>query len=232
MVGVFSGAQTSVALEGTFSWIPTRGPKIVIVTLRPGSRTPPPALAGAPIVGGSPGGGIAPIGVGNPIAGTPGVVRNCSTAVASQFAGAFARFGAIGDRIGCPTQPAFGLKLVVQPFQNGTMFWRESKEMFALTSANTYIRVLDNWNDGIPASDPTLNPPAGLQQPVRGFGLAWRSNQAIRDALGWATSNEQQFDGTWQDFERGFMITGQNGTVYALIPVTPDSGQHLGALTN
>jgi serine/threonine-protein kinase len=228
MVGIFTGAQTAVVVDGTFTWIPTRGPKVVIVTLRPGSRTPPPALAGAPIVGfpTTTGGGVVPV------ASTPGTIRNCPTPVAPQFAGAFAKFGAIGDRIGCPTKPAFGLKLVSQTFQNGAMFWRETKEMFALTSANTYIRVMDTWNETLPANDPSLTPPAGLLQPVRGFGYAWRSNPGIRNGLGWATGNEQQFDGTWQDFERGFMITGLNGTVYALIPVTPDGGQHLGTLTN
>lgn len=231
MIGIFSGVQTSVSVEGTFTWIATRGPKVVIVTLRPGTKTPPPSLAGVPIanVPTAIGGGIVPI---NPIAGTPGVARNCPTPVAPQFAGAFARFGAIGDRIGCPVKGAFGLKFVSQPFQNGVMFWRETKEMFALSTANTYTRVMDSWNETIPANDPTLVPPAGLLQPVRGFGYAWRSNPNIRNALGWATSNEQQFDGTWQDFERGFMITGLNGAVYAMIPVTPDSGQHLGTMTN
>lgn len=240
MVGNFIGVQTRTNVEGTFSWNPTRGPKVIIVTIRPGSRTPPPALAGAPVVpgvpvavNGTPNSAPIVIGGGQPIpAATPGgVVRSCpGTPVAPQFAGAFARYSGIGEKIGCPVKAAFGLKFVSQPFQNGVMFWRETKEMFALTNTNQYFRATDNWNDSLPTNDPSLVPPSGLQQPVRGFGYVWRSNPTLKNALGWALSGEQSYDGFWQDFERGFMISGASGTVYALIPLTGDGGQHLGAL--
>jgi hypothetical protein len=67
-----------------------------------------------------------------------------------------------------------------------------------------------------------------LIQPVRGFGLVWRSNQPIRDALGWATLSEAQYDGFWQDFERGAMFVGNNGLIYGVYTA---EGQNSGPLS-
>ncbi len=221
MVGIFMGGLIQSAPEGTFTWVPTRVAKVIILTAKPGAKvTAPP---GAPI---QPGG--API----PVIASGGTARACAIPVAPQFAGAFAKSGAVGDRIGCPRAAGFGLRLVIEPFQNGAMVWRETREMFALLNTNTYIRLQDTWTEAQPADDPSIQPPAGLQKPVRGFGFAWRSNTAVRNGLGWALSGEQPIDGVWQDFERGFMITGLNGAVYALIPTAPDGGQHLGTLSN
>ena len=41
-------------------------------------------------------------------------------------------------------------------------------------------------------------PPAGLLQPIRGFGKIWRETSGVRDKLGWATVPEQGFDTQWQ----------------------------------
>ena len=80
----------------------------------------------------------------------------------------------------------------------------------------------------MPADEPAYAPPSGLIQPVRGFGLVWRSNAGNRDALGWGTQGETQYDGFWQDFERGGMLLGPNGLVYALFTA---EGQHSGPLS-
>lgn len=46
-------------------------------------------------------------------------------------------------------------------------------------------------------SDPTIVPPPGLYQPVRGFGVAWRDEQIpagygelVQERLGWAINPE------------------------------------------
>lgn len=226
LVGVFMGVATQPAVDGTFQWIPTHGPRIVILTLKPGARPTAASVAINPS-GSSP----APIAVQPTVAG--GVTRACNVPLASQFANAYAHNAAAQARIGCPLTNGYGLKLVTQSFQNGVMFWRETKEIYALSTANTFWRVADTWNDSIPPSDPALAPPAGLRQPIRGFGYAWRSNPAIRNGLGWALTDEQQFDGFWQDFEHGFMVTGTGGVVYALAPSDgppATTGQHFGAM--
>jgi hypothetical protein len=56
----------------------------------------------------------------------------------------------------------------------------------------------DTWTDAEPESDPAIVPPAGLLQPIRGFGKVWRNNAGVRDGLGWALSPEQGFNGAYQ----------------------------------
>ena len=90
----------------------------------------------------------------------------------------------------------------------------------------------DHWQEGQPESDPSMVAPPDLIQPIRGFGLAWRSNGEIRNALGWAITEESGYTGTWQSFERGAMFTAQSGAVYALIPADAPvtRGQYIGPL--
>ena len=48
----------------------------------------------------------------------------------------------------------------------------------------------DEWQPGQPENDPSLEPPPGLVQPVRGFGKVWREQPDVRERLGWATAEE------------------------------------------
>jgi hypothetical protein len=73
---------------------------------------------------------------------------------------------------------------------------------------------VDLFQQGDPESDPTLTPPQGLLQPVRGFGLLWRSEESLRQALGWALSTEAGFEGTAQAFEGGYAIAGPEGRLW------------------
>ncbi len=238
-VGIFLGVQTRPALDGTFTWQPTSNALIVIFTAVPGFHP-----TAAPIAfNGTPGGfgtSNSPVVGANPVI-PPGTPHACSVTIAQPFANAYARNGTVAVRLGCPTNPGYELHLVVENFQTGVMFWRETKDIYALSTANiakgapqdTFWRVTDTWTDSIPASDPTLKPPPGTNQPVRGFGYAWRNNPAIRAGLGWALDSEQSYNGTWQDFEHGFMLTGNNNAVYALVPADgppPTTGTHFGAL--
>jgi len=243
-VGVFMGVQTFPALDGTFQWQPTHGPLVVILTAKPGFHPTAAPIAGSFPIGNVPitTSGAPPNGTliaGAPL--TPGTGRVCGIAIAAQFANAYGRNATVAQRLGCPTAVGYALTLVTEPFQTGVMFWRDSKEIYALTTANlskgaasdSFWRVADTWNDSLPASDPGLNAPSGLSQPVRGFGYAWRNNPQIRGSLGWALGGEQQYGGAWQDFEHGFMLTGISGTVYALAPTDGppvSTGQHFGAL--
>ncbi|TVR18611.1 MAG: hypothetical protein EA396_14865 [Anaerolineaceae bacterium] len=55
----------------------------------------------------------------------------------------------------------------------------------------------DTWEDGMPESDPGIEPPEGFAQPIRGFGQLWRDNEFVRSSLGWALDNEYGF---WTDY--------------------------------
>ncbi len=238
-VGVFLGAQTLPAIDGTFEWLPTHSPRIIISTARPGFHPTAAAIAGNFTAFGTPPGVISAIPSGLvPINSPP---HPCSIAPGAPFANAYTRTSLVAQRLGCPLAAAYSLTLVTESFQSGVMFWRETKEIYALSTGaiskgaaqDIFWRVADTWTDALPASDPSLKPPAGTNQPMRGFGYAWRNNGQIRSGLGWALSGEQQYSGFWQDFEHGFMLTGNGNSVYALSPgdgppVT--TGVHFGAL--
>jgi hypothetical protein len=105
-------------------------------------------------------------------------------------------------------------------FQGGKMFWREPID---------YAQALVLYNDGTwkahqhapfvegspefscPDSDtPSQCPPT----PKRGFGLIWCDIPEVRNRLGNATDCERGYQGLMQEFERGFMLTTDGGSIF------------------
>lgn len=129
----------------------------------------------------------------------------------------------------CPQGDPQSVNGVWQVFERGVMFWRESdKSIFVISDSATrqgqatdkWWHMADTWVDGEPDSDPGLVPPAGLKQPVRGFGKIWRNNGFVRQAIGWAVSDETPFTSHWLTFEGGWMMTGPNDTpIYVMVPL-------------
>jgi hypothetical protein len=204
-VGIFLGAPTLDGSEDT-----TPAPTLAPYVINPAS--------GGPVINN--GGGFSSPG-GN--GGT------CSVPVADRFADAYNANTTVQQQLGCPVGGGTSTTLVAQPFERGSMYWRETRQIYALANNGQFWQVTDSWQEGMPADDPGLVPPGGLLQPVRGFGLAWRNNQAIRDALGWSTQLETPYNSTWQDFERGALFVGQDNRVYAIFTA---EGQHSGPLSS
>jgi hypothetical protein len=188
----------------------------------------PPTLA--PFVVNPVPGNTGPVGPSVSSGGVGVSVSNgaCSGAIASVFANAYNSSTTTQERIGCPVGSGAAISMAAQLFERGAMYWRgDTRVIYALANNGQYWQVADSWTEDMPASDGMLVPPEGLLQPVRGFGLAWRNAQAIRDNIGWATAPEYAYQGFWQDFERGAMFVGVGSQVYALF--TAD-GQHSGPL--
>lgn len=91
-----------------------------------------------------------------------------------------------------------------QHFERGIMIWVEDtiwveqkSRIFVLYDDDQHSpkweSFTDKWDEGEPDHDPALTPPAGLYQPVRGFGLVWRERPNVRDRLGWAVDRETDF---------------------------------------
>lgn len=234
LVGVFMGNLTP--LPGTLVFRPRSGPTgpAIVVTIVPGL---PPIQATSPLIPGlTPG-----VVVTAPVValGTPGTL-SCAIQPAAPFT-RFAADAAVQSRLGCPNADAQTVTLVVQPFQNGLMFWRDNREIYALAATPTgqpgqFWRFPDAWTEGQPVSDPALTPPENLLQPVRGFGLVWRSNAPVRERLGWATAPEQPYQAILQNFERGWMFTGIDAVLFAFSPSdanptsTGSSGSYFGPI--
>jgi len=105
----------------------------------------------------------------------------------------------------CPNPAEIGWA-AQQPFEHGFMLWLQPSNtiyvFFDNYGGQSYQAYTDNFKEGDPESDPSLTPPAGLLQPVRGFGLIWRTYPEVRDNLGWATAPESGFN-TWRQSYQG-----------------------------
>ncbi|MCU0521937.1 MAG: hypothetical protein MUF84_14755 [Anaerolineae bacterium] len=97
----------------------------------------------------------------------------------------------------CPTEPLISAA-AEQRFESGSMIWVEAEDAIYVVHkigdiAGHWQRFQDEWDESQPTLDPALVPPAGLQQPIRGFGLVWRERPGVREGLGWAIEGEQAF---------------------------------------
>lgn len=77
----------------------------------------------------------------------------------------------------------------------------------------------DTWEEGMPESDPDIEPPEGFAQPIRGFGQLWRDNEFVRSSLGWALDDEYGF---WTDYTYFF-----GGEIDADGEFVPGPGRHV-----
>jgi hypothetical protein len=102
----------------------------------------------------------------------------------------------------CPAGPPVISTHAEQTFERGRMIWVDAQDriyvVFDDGGVPTWAQYPDNFREGDQESDETLVPSPGLLQPVRGFGLIWRSNPRVRDRLGWATTPEVAFEGMVQ----------------------------------
>jgi len=102
----------------------------------------------------------------------------------------------------CPAETPQISNEVEQTFERGRMIWVESLDriyvIFEDGETPGWAQYPDNFQEGDPERDDTLIPPPDLLQPVRGFGLIWRTNPRVNERLGWATTPEVAFEGMYQ----------------------------------
>lgn len=131
----------------------------------------------------------------------------------------------------CPiTEPVVSVA-AEQPFENGVMIWLEATDsIYVFTKDQRWRRFDDTWSEEQAESDPTIIPPDGRYQPIRGFGKIWRTNPVVRDQLGWAVGVELGFESKIQDQvtpsggdKVTFLLT-YNGQVFALTARGDDEG--------
>ncbi|MEA3307966.1 MAG: hypothetical protein U9Q70_00445 [Chloroflexota bacterium] len=123
----------------------------------------------------------------------------------------------------CPAGPPVYSAGAEEHFEQGVMLWREAEDRIYVLFADEQVGVwrvyTDEW-DGEP--DPNLEPPPGLYQPVRGFGLVWREQPHVRERLGWALIEEVPYESIYQSTShwkyRHFYIKALDGGVWHLGP--------------
>lgn len=131
----------------------------------------------------------------------------------------------------CPAVPPQVSIEAEQTFEHGRMIWVDAQDriyvVFEDGGSPAWAQYPDNYAEGDPERDDALVAPSGMQQPIRGFGLVWRSNQRVQDRLGWAVSPEVSFEGMLQaDSSEGSVATQylrmRDGGIIALDSLTND----------
>jgi hypothetical protein len=100
----------------------------------------------------------------------------------------------------CPLAPAITSAAAEQRFEHGRLIWLEEENIILafFNDFNRFQQYPNVWQPGQQESDPSLIPPEGLYQPVRGFGQVWREQPDVRDQLGWALAPEQSYTAMYQ----------------------------------
>jgi serine/threonine-protein kinase len=221
--------STNTPRPPTATFTPTPSPQIVTpeqpIAASPqtptSTPTPPPTPTPTPTPSPTPEPSPTPL---PPPTSTPApTATTCPQPADAAFVPLLAPAGGLNELLGCPRSAAVVAAAAWQPFETGSMLWREDANLIYVLDANKLWRSTgDTWREGDLQFDPAIQVPNGLHQPVRGFGLVWREQPGVRDALGWATAAEdgfealvQEFGGgsIWQDPERNaFFILFNNGT--------------------
>jgi hypothetical protein len=123
-----------------------------------------------------------------------------------------------------PTPTRSQIQIAEQVFQNGRMMWIQPRKQIWVMIDNgsgrgQWMIYEDTFQEGEPESDPSLTPPDGLYQPLRGFGKLWRENTALKDGLGWGTTPEFGYVSNYE-YHPGGSVDAQNQYV-------PGPGYHI-----
>lgn len=99
----------------------------------------------------------------------------------------------------CPAGPPVISDGAEQRFQRGVMLWSQAEDriyvLFDDDQNPAWQAYQDRFDEGEdPSSDPDIEPPEGLYEPVRGFGLVWREAPNVRERLGWAVEPEAGYE--------------------------------------
>jgi len=142
---------------------------------------------------------------------------SCSITPILGFGRVWNTYANVRSKLGCPTEMEKGVWAAEESFQNGYMFWRQdTKYIYVLYNNGTWQGYNDTWTSSEPEWDPSIVPPPGYYQPKRGFGKVWRENAAVRNGLGWATTEERGFYASVQGYDGGLMIWSNAKGIFVL----------------
>jgi len=119
--------------------------------------------------------------------------------------------------LGCPLLAAESGAWAMQPFEHGQMLWQEQGPyVYVLCDDGRYCAYGDAWDETQPELACEAEPPEGMLQPKRGFGLVWCNESLVRDRMGWATATESALTASSQVFARGLAVALPDGQIILL----------------
>ncbi len=116
----------------------------------------------------------------------------------------FFQFNTTFSETRCPT-PVDVTDAVGHDFEGGRAYWYKATAaypqnlIYIIYNDGTWAVYDDTWNTSLPIDDPSIVPPAGRFQPVRGIGKVWREQPGVKTKLGWAYEAEYAFRGRRQE---------------------------------
>jgi hypothetical protein len=141
--------------------------------------------------------------------------RAATTPVCSVPIGALAPqrwIGQVAAQLGCPTELERPAQFAVEPFERGTLFYRDDeKRIYALFADKTWSAFDDTWNASLGEDAcPNVTVPAGMNRPRRGFGKVWCEQASVRLSLGATIAAEHGlYAALTQRFEHGQMFASE-----------------------
>ncbi len=109
----------------------------------------------------------------------------------------------------CPSSTPVVSNAAGQDFEGGRVLWYQAAgvydtpTLYVIYNSGAWEAYPDQWNVSLPFDDPNLTPPDDRVQPVAGIGYLWRTNDTVRDRLGWAYEDEAAFTGRRQEPQLG-----------------------------
>ena len=138
----------------------------------------------------------------------------------------------------CPMAPPTVSQGVYQTFENGHMIWVSAQDAIYVMYDDPGSPRWEVWRDEFEEGDREFDPnwpfpPDDRYQPRRGFGELWRSQQPVRDRIGWATLEwEEPYSTQVQIDETGTVFLDDSfGRVFALTPNGTDWQLYAGGTT-
>lgn len=108
--------------------------------------------------------------------------------------------------LGGPVSGEYTVEMAEQWFEGGYMLWRKDINKIYILYKGGYWQAFDNpWKPGDLESRGTT-PPEGRQEPVKSFGKIWWRLGGPEGQIGWALGPQRDFEGQYQELERGLMI--------------------------
>ena len=151
------------------------------------------------------------------VATVPGAPVTCSTPPTGGFGNAYANDPTLNTSLGCAQGTPTQLNSAVQLFERGSMVWLQGP-IYVLYNDGRFQRYDDTYVAGVDLETGGEVPPAGLVEPVRGFGKIWRTTPDVRNGLGWGMTPENGNQASQQRFDRGWMIyLPQRGDIVVLV---------------